>query len=154
MSGPALALALRRRSFIERRVVALMRGNALPPQPGRDSRPRRGGAAGLPTAAQVRCFAALRHHAMRHGFRVLDPAAPYMSPGELALLGWLAAAQRTSIREPVPADDPDFRAAIERGAAVLDDMGLRLSIFTLYGARLRDMNGELRGASATGPARP
>lgn len=138
------ARALGRRTPVERRVLALLRGACGTDRPGRMQ--------AMPAPAQARAFAALRRHAQTAGFVLLSPGSPYMSLDELRLLAWLAGAQRV-VGPCLPLrGGAAFRAVIARCAGALDDMGLHLSPLTLYSARLQ-VPGE--GGSAAPPgARP
>lgn len=136
MSGPFALVALRRRSSLERRVIAMLRGEEPPRQHARDG-------AAIPeltrqgAKSQGLFFAELRRVAARHGLAVQPPGARILSDGELTLLAWLAQEQRvTSQGRAIPAD-PLLIAAVARCAGMLDAMGLHLSPHTLYGARLR-----------------
>lgn len=131
-------LSLRRRTHVERKVLSLLRGaDSLPPRSPR-RRPDRSKAASAPAPSHSRYFSDLRHHAARRGLRVRPPETPYISEAELALLSWLAEAQRVAGPSSAP-DDAPLVAALARCAGLLDGMGLHLSPLTLYGARLRDL---------------
>lgn len=142
MSGQVVAtLALKRRTLVERKALALLRGaeGAATLASG-----LRGRALKVPpTAAQARCFTELRRIAIRDGFSVLPPSAPYMGADELTVLAWLAAAQRVFAPDYAPEADPALRAAILRCAGLLDGMGLRLSTLTTCGAQSHDRTNRL-----------
>ena len=113
-------LALRRRTLIERKALALLRGVE-------DA---------APAPAHARRLVRLRRLAVRGGFAILPPDAPYLGIDELRLLSWIAGAQRAHVSEPAPTADPALNAAISDCAGLFDDMAMRLSSLTLCGARL------------------
>ncbi len=136
MTAPFAPVALRRRSSLERRVLAMLRGEDMQRQHVRE-----GGSSPEPTRQAAKSqglyFAELRRVAARHGLAVQYPGTRFVSEGELTMLGWLAQEQRvTSQGRTIPAD-PALIAAVARCAGMLDAMGLHLSPNTLYGARLR-----------------
>ncbi|BAV65360.1 hypothetical protein SCLO_1023200 [Sphingobium cloacae] len=128
-------MALKRRSLVERKVLALLRGEEIAAQPNGKVRPSRTRAAAGPTRAQARHFVELRGHAAYNGFTILPAGAPYIGVDELGLLAWLASAQRLHAPDPAPGADPVLRAAVLHCAGLLDEMGLRLSMLTTCGAR-------------------
>lgn len=132
-------LSLRRRTHVERRALALLRGEDMRRSPTGTIRPRRARAASAPTPAHQRHFIELRKLAVLRGVVVLAPHTPYIGAGELRLLSWLAQAQRVAGPTTIP-DDPLFFTAITRCAGLLDGLELRLSPLTLYGARLRTID--------------
>jgi hypothetical protein len=129
-------LSLRRRTHVERRVLALLRGEDMGMPPIGAKRPRRTRAAPVATPAHHRRFKELRKLAALRGFAVLAPDTPYVGAGELRLLSWLAQAQRVAGPETFPGD-PLLAAAIAHCAGLLNGRGVRLSPLTLYGTRLR-----------------
>jgi len=132
-------LALKRRTLVERKALALLRGTNIAPQRAGMVRPSRTRMAAAPTPAQAQHFTELRRLAARHGLAILSPASPYLGADELTLLAWLAGAQRVIGPGSAPAPgDPAFAAALLRCADLLDAMGLRLSPLTLYAARTGD----------------
>ncbi|MDV3480100.1 hypothetical protein [Sphingobium yanoikuyae] len=132
-----IPIALRRRSALERRALALMRGEAHAFQDS-DDKP----AWELTRQAaksQALFFAELRRVAALHGLVVQPPGSRLVGQGELTLLAWIAQEQRvTSQGRAIPAD-PLLIAAIARCAGLLDALGVHLGPHTLYGARLRGL---------------
>lgn len=127
-------LALKRRPFVERRALALVRGGGGERDIAQSqSSGRRRGAVVLPPAL-AHCFMELRGLALHHGFIILRPEAPFMGADEHRLLAWLASAQRVFDPCAQAHTEPAFRAAIMRCAGLLGDMGLRFSPLTLCGA--------------------
>lgn len=113
-------LALRRRSRMERRVLAILRGedvNVLSPE-------------------QVLRFNRLRRLAERNGLAIAPSGTPHVNESELRLISWLAEAQRV-IPIGAPPPNPCLAAVIQRCAEVLKDKKLRLSPLTLYCSKLR-----------------
>jgi hypothetical protein len=133
MNAHAGLMPLRRRSSAERRVLAMLRGD--------DQRPVKSRPAGDPPVAlsksQGLFFAELRRIAGKHEVGVQQPGSPYVSAGELRLLGWMAEVQRIARHSGTMPVEPLFVAAIARCAGLLDGIGLHLAPITLYGARLR-----------------
>jgi hypothetical protein len=129
-------LALRRRTHVERKVLALLRGEDVPPLPVKARRPGRDGAISVSPSVHTRYFAELRRLAAEHGLAVQSPATPFVSADELRLLAGLAEAQRI-VGSGAGFDDPALAMSVTRCAGLLDGMGLRLSPLTLYGAKLR-----------------
>lgn len=130
----ATTLALSRRTYVERKVLSLLRG-------GDEGRPliRSRSYNGTTTCAESmteadRYFGDLRRHVARLGLRVQPPATPYVTEAELMVLSWLAQAQRVAGFSSAPADAA-LLSALAGCAGLLDGMGLRLSPLTLYGAR-------------------
>ena len=111
--------SLRRRPRVERRVLAMLRGEN---DRSRDD----------PLVAAV---ARLRHLARRKGLVIQDPGALYLGDDELTLLSWVAAAQRVAAAHLRPADRC-LAAIIARCASLLEEAGLRLYPLTLYKHRL------------------
>jgi hypothetical protein len=106
---------LRRRPRIEQRVLALLRGGEVLEE--RQGRPD--------------TFRRLRQIAGRKGYVILSASAGYLGDDELTLLGWIAAAQRTTASHLQRADRC-LLAALQRCAVVLEEEGLRLRPLTLY----------------------
>jgi hypothetical protein len=128
-------IALRRRSALERRALALLRGED---HAFRDSDDK---LAWEPTRqaakSQALFFAELRRVAARHGLAVYPPGSRLVGEGELTLLAWIAQEQRiTGQGRSIPAE-PLLIAAIARCASLLDALGVHLGPHTLYGARRR-----------------
>jgi hypothetical protein len=126
-------MALRRRSSLERRVIAMLRGEEPPRQvrEGALALTRQG------AKSQGLFFAELRRVAGRRGLAVQPPGARILSDGELTLLAWLAQEQRVTRQGRTIPADPLLIAAVARCAGMLDAMGLHLSPHTLHGARRR-----------------
>ncbi|RJG55897.1 hypothetical protein D0Z70_07650 [Sphingobium terrigena] len=103
---------LRRRSLVEQRVIHLIRGEA---EEGRDAMP----------AMQ---FARLRDLATRNVLVIHRPGTPYLSPGELTLLGWLALAQRIASYRQSFHPDPSLTMTVVHCAGTLDALGVRLHL--------------------------
>ena len=135
MSAPFSPIALRRRPALERRDLAMLRGDEQhfhADEDARASEPSRQAA-----KSQALFFAELRRVAARHGITVLPPGSRLVGEGEMLLLTWLAQEQRiTSHGRAIPAD-PLLIAAVARCAGLLDALGIHLGPNTLYGARLR-----------------
>lgn len=112
-------LAVKRRTLVERRIIPLLRGE-------RDS--------AVPTALR-RAMNDLCRHARRTGLHILPAGSTYVGRDELALLGWLAGAQRVVPVGRASPDDVELAAAIRCCASALGDAGLHLSAFALYGSR-------------------
>ncbi|WP_395396601.1 hypothetical protein WBP07_28405 [Novosphingobium sp. BL-8A] len=110
---------LRRRPRIERQVLAILRGE--------DDL--------LLTGSDAQAFAALRQLARSNGFVIHEPKTIYVGDHELALLSWLAAAQRISASHLRPKDRM-LAANIRRCAMLLENAGLRLYPLTLYSRML------------------
>lgn len=131
-------LALRRRTHVERKVLALLRGEdetgsaALP----NSTRPSWNKAPHAPAPPQVVYFADLRRMAQGEGLVVRPAGSPYLDPDELRLLSWLAEMQRVATINTLP-NDLGFVVALARCAGMLDGLGLHLSALTLYGAQRR-----------------
>lgn len=106
---------LRRRPRIEQRVLAILRGGEI-----LELR------AGRPDP-----FNRLRQIAERKGYVILSIGAGYLGDDELTLLGWIAAAQRTTATH-LQSPDRCLRAALRRCAIALEEEGLRLRPLTLY----------------------
>ncbi len=131
-------LALKRRTFVERKVLTLLRGACITAQSGGTVRLNRSRMASGPSPQQAQHFSELRRLAARSGYTILPPSTRYVGDDELRLLSWLAGAQRIAGTDPLPEDDPALAAALHLCAGLLDDMGLRLSPLTLYSSRFRD----------------
>lgn len=116
------ARPLNRRPRVERQILAILRGEkgAMPQPPG------------------TTCFLRLRILARRQGIALLPPGTPYLGEGELTLLSWIAAAQRTVPAGFRPAN-ACLAAVAARCAGRLGDLGLRLYPFTLYSHHLREL---------------
>ena len=112
---------LRRRPRVERLVLAILRGE--------DDL--------LLTGSDAQAFAALRQLARSNGFVIHEPKTIYVGDHELALLSWLAAAQRISASHLRPKDRM-LAANIRRCAMLLENAGLRLYPLTLYSRMLAD----------------
>ncbi len=67
----------------------------------------------------------------------MAPHTPFLSPGELTLLSWLARAQRTNAPGCAPPGEHRLAAAIEQCAKILSRMKLRLYPLTFYAYRIR-----------------
>lgn len=145
MTAPFSPIALRRRPALERRALAMLRGDEQHFQPHEDtpaSEPSRQAA-----KSQALFFAELRRVAARHGIAVQPPGSRLVGEGEMLLLTWLAQEQRiTSQGRAIPAD-PLLIAAVARCAGLLDAMGIHLGPNTLYGARLRGNHASGAGAA-------
>lgn len=141
-----MPISLRTRPHAERRVLVLLRGGTLTRQP----RPGRSNEVPVPSAAQLRRFADLRHAAKEAGLIILAPETVYIGIGELHLLSWLAEAQRVIGLHSAPAS-PQLITALNACAGLLDGLGIRLSPLTLYGPRLRNGAGALPWARPTQP---
>ncbi|WP_237829940.1 hypothetical protein [Sandaracinobacteroides sayramensis] len=124
-----MSVALRRRSHVERKALALLRGGTIGLSSGERS----------PAAAQLRAFADLRRLAEHNGLVVRPVDSPWVGADELRLLAWLAEAQRVAGHRSAP-DDPALLIAIARCAGLLEGLRLRLTPLTLYGARLRALD--------------
>lgn len=111
---------LRRRPRIERRVLALLRGETDPLLDGHD----------------VNAFVRLRHLARRKGLVIHEAEVPYLGDDELTLLSWLAASQRIAATHLRPADRC-LAAIITRCGIALQQAGLMLYPLTLYQYRLQ-----------------
>lgn len=108
-------LPLHRRTRVERRVLAVLRGDWSTPLD--------------PRAA--RCFAILHQLAERRGLGIQPPGSSYVSEGELTLLSWIANGQRISSTVQPP-DDRRLAIVTCHCAHWLNQMRLRLSPLTLY----------------------
>jgi len=128
-------LALRRRTHVERKVLALLRGEDTPPLPVKARRLRRDSVVSVAPSVHARYFTELRRLAVEHGLAVQPSATPFVNMDELRLLAGLAEAQRIA-SSGAGFDDPALAMAVARCAGLLDGMGLRLSPLTLYGAKL------------------
>lgn len=111
--------SLRRRPRVERRVLAMLRGEN---EASSDD-------------LFVAAFARLRHLAPRKGPQIQHPGALYLGDDELTLLSWIAAVQRIAAVHLRPADCC-LAAIITRCASLLEEAGLRLYPLTLYQHRL------------------
>lgn len=115
--------ALRRmssRSFVERRIILLLRGAA-------------------PSNLELDGLETVRELAAQNGWLIQDPGGPFISVDEALFLGWLAQFQRKVVgRIQVPADDA-LTAAIRRLARALEQQGLMLPAFAVERARLQDV---------------
>jgi hypothetical protein len=114
--------SLRRRPRIERRVLAILRGENDP----------------FLDHQHAAAFTRLRVLASRQGLIIQDADARYLGDDELTLLSWLAAAQRVAVRHLRP-QNRRLAAVLTRCAVLLEKAGLRLYPFTLYGHRLQDV---------------
>ncbi|BBD03104.1 MULTISPECIES: hypothetical protein [Sphingobium] len=108
-------LPLHRRTRVERRVLAFIRGEW----------------SSHPDPRAVRCFAILHRLAERRGLGIQPPGTSYVSEGELALLSWIASSQRTSATRQ-PANDWRLAVVTARCGQWLNRMRLRLSPLTLH----------------------
>jgi len=112
--------SLRRRPRIERRVLAILRGEDDP----------------LLNGNPDNAFVRLNHLARRKGLVIHAADNVYLGDDELSLLSWLAASQRASAQHLRPADHC-LAAVIRRCADLLDDAGVRLYPLSLYWHRLQ-----------------
>jgi hypothetical protein len=112
----------RRRSRTERKALAFLRGEV--PASRMDG-----------TRC---CFARLRRLAPRYGHAVLPPGTLYVSDGELALLGWIAQAQRLAGMMSSP-DSRYLAALLVTCAEQLTGLGLHLPPRTFHALRLRNL---------------
>lgn len=76
-------------------------------------------------------FAQLKAAMILQGLHISAIGTPYLSPDELALLTWIADAQRVASTRRMP-EDQAMVASIRRCARTLLDMRLRLSALSLY----------------------
>lgn len=126
-------LAVRRRTHVERRVLALMRGE-ITSSAAMPRRSARASAAPQASPALLEDLAELRDEASAFGLPIQPPKTAYVSQAELTVLAWLAEAQRVGARSPTDLDV--LNAAIRRCATGLNALGLRLSPITLYALRI------------------
>lgn len=108
-------LLLNRRTRVERRVLAMVRGEY-----GETMR-----------VDHAESFAQLKAVMSSQGLNISAIGTPYLSPDELALLTWIADAQRVASTRRMP-EDQAMVASIRRCARTLLDMRLRLSALSLY----------------------
>jgi len=87
-----------------------------------------GGPMRLVLGEQAELFVRLRRLADNRGLTIQPLEAPYVSKGELLLIGWIAQAQRTASKLPVIARDHDFLAVVRTSAAALTAIDLRLPL--------------------------
>ena len=133
------SLSLHRRTYVERYVLDLIRG-AREPSPTKGlptsvSRERRS----LPqlTLDQLASFDKLRSTAIHAGLAIQPRSTSHMSFDELQLLHWLAWCQRVDSTEHFVHSDPALVEAVERCAAVLSAIGVRLPALSLLGGQMR-----------------
>ena len=94
MSAPFSPIALRRRPALERRALAMLRGDEQhfhADEDARASEPSRQAA-----KSQALFFAELRRVAARHGITVLPPGSRLVGEGEMLLLTWLSVSPATA----------------------------------------------------------
>ena len=108
-------LPLHRRTRVERRILAILRG-------GGDIRV---------SPDQADAFAGLRRCAAANHLVIAPPDAPYVGVDELKIMSWLADAQRRVSKVGGPADAA-LAQIVRRCAGLLNGMGLRLSPLVLY----------------------
>jgi hypothetical protein len=140
LSAPFSPIALRRRSALERRALAMIRGS------GHSEDAAVSEASRLATKSQELFFSELRRVAACHGITVQAPGSRFVSDGEIILLGWIAREQRVIRQIDFVPNDPLLIAAVARCAGLLDALGIHLGTNTLYGERWR--------RHAPGPDRP
>lgn len=117
------ALALRRRTRMERVAIALLRGAHAPQQQD-----------GGPDSARsqisiMRCnaaFSALRRRARAAGMIIRHINAQFVSEDELLILGWVAEKQRNCTVLPLPHPDSVMLDAVGKCAASLKVLGVRV----------------------------
>ena len=134
-----MAMAIRRRDPVERRILMLVRGadRASQRRPGATPNELR-----LLQTEEFARIAELGRLAIERGLEIQQPEAPYVSQDELLLLGWLAEAQRTAPSVLTPSPSLALQAAILAAAETLNMLGWWLPPLTLYSARSR-----VRGAA-------
>lgn len=130
MSPRPIVMALKRRSFAEQRVLRLLRlfadrqftGAAL------DAEIMRLGFA----PAAVRRFGPLAKLSAGLGYEFKPLLSPFVSAGELRLVGLLAQAQRINVDHPV-AVVGELHDTLVGCAAALDTIGIRLPPLAMVG---------------------
>lgn len=117
------ALALRRRTRMERAAIALLRGAPAPQQ-------QDGGPDGARSQISImRCkatFSALRRRARAAGMIIRQINAQFVSEDELLILGWVAEKQRNCTVLPLPRPDSPMLDAVGKCAASLQVLGVRV----------------------------
>jgi hypothetical protein len=113
--------AVHRRPRTEQAILAILRGERQ----------------ALRSPAEIQAFDRLRALADVNGVAICDSGTAYLADGELALLSWLAAAQRPTMQGVRPAD-VQLASAIADCARLLMASGKRLYPLTLYRHHLTD----------------
>lgn len=108
-AGSVGRLAMRRRSFVEQRVVRMIRG-----EEEREA------------AVHSTQFARLRGLASKNGLVIHSPGRPYLAADELRLLAWLAQAQRVLGYTRPFHPDALLTLTVVHCAGTLDALGIRL----------------------------
>lgn len=117
------AMALRRRSFAEQRVVRMLRGD---PTDDRAS------------FVYEEQFRRLRELAARSGLRVKEPGTAWLGSDELLMISWLAQAQRVLGYTRQFHPDGTLTLTVVHCAGTLNALGIQLPPLTLQHASRHD----------------
>lgn len=125
--------SVRRRSVVERRVLQILRGNAVcadgAPVPAMGGGRRE--VVDILDAHDMIQFERLRDFARRNGLDIQPATAAYLTSDELQILRWLAEAQREVGLRSLRVTDIDLMISIMQCAAIIKKMGLFLPPQTL-----------------------
>ncbi len=131
-------LIFRKRTIHERRAIRFIRGETISFGCIRPEESKGDPATDEDALARYRHahFGCLRQFSRRNGLEIRPVEAPYIAPGEWALLRWLAEAQRQVGLHSCDIHDLGLTTSIRTCAAILTTLGVRLPIAALRTASI------------------